>query len=56
MSFSSLGLIDQITRTLETLAYTQPTPVASGPIVGVTPLGNRDAAPLRNSSTRERAQ
>ena len=35
---------------------TQPTPVASGPIVGVTPAGSRAAAPLRNSSTRERAQ
>jgi hypothetical protein len=30
--------------------------VASGPMVGVTAAGNLEAALLRNSSTRERAQ
>ena len=32
------------------------TPLASGPSVGVTPAGNRLAAALRYSRTRERAQ
>ena len=34
----------------------QPTPVASGPSVGVTPAGSRPVAWLRYSSVRERAQ
>ena len=38
------------------IAQDKPTPVASGPICGVTPLGMRPAAKLRYSSTRERAQ
>jgi hypothetical protein len=37
-------------------SYTQPTPVASGPRVGSTPVGNCWRIPFRYSSTRERAQ
>jgi hypothetical protein len=43
---------------LSSSAYwnTQPTLVASGPRVGVTPLGRRVLIELRYSSTRLRAQ
>ena len=43
-------------RSTSAYSKTQPTPVASGPSVGVTPSGRRAPAVLRYSSTRLRAQ
>jgi len=53
MSFSSLGLIDQITRTLETLAYTQPTPVQTQAIPAV--LAGRDVMAAAQTGTGKTA-
>jgi superfamily II DNA/RNA helicase len=53
MSFSSLGLIDQITRTLETLGYTQPTPVQSQAIPAV--LAGRDVMAAAQTGTGKTA-
>jgi ATP-dependent RNA helicase RhlE len=53
MSFSSLGLIDQITRTLETLGYTKPTPVQSQAIPAV--LGGRDVMAAAQTGTGKTA-
>jgi superfamily II DNA/RNA helicase len=53
MSFSSLGLIDQITRTLETLAYTQPTPVQTEAIPAV--LAGRDLLAAAQTGTGKTA-
>jgi ATP-dependent RNA helicase RhlE len=53
MSFSSLGLIDTITRTLETLAYTQPTPVQTQAIPAV--LAGRDVMAAAQTGTGKTA-
>jgi superfamily II DNA/RNA helicase len=53
MSFSSLGLIDQITRTLETLGYTTPTPVQSQAIPAV--LAGRDVMAAAQTGTGKTA-
>ncbi|MET0540674.1 MAG: DEAD/DEAH box helicase [Variovorax sp.] len=53
MSFSSLGLIDTITRTLETLAYTQPTPVQMQAIPAV--LAGRDVMAAAQTGTGKTA-
>jgi len=53
MSFSSLGLIDPITRTLETLAYTQPTPVQTQAIPAV--LLGRDVMAAAQTGTGKTA-
>jgi ATP-dependent RNA helicase RhlE len=53
MSFSSLGLIDQITRTLETLGYTQPTPVQTQAIPAV--LAGRDVMAAAQTGTGKTA-
>jgi superfamily II DNA/RNA helicase len=53
MSFSSLGLIDQITRTLETLSYTTPTPVQTQAIPAV--LAGRDVMAAAQTGTGKTA-
>jgi superfamily II DNA/RNA helicase len=53
MSFSSLGLIDQITRTLATLGYTTPTPVQSQAIPAV--LAGRDVMAAAQTGTGKTA-
>ena len=53
MSFSSLGLIDQITRTLATLDYTTPTPVQSQAIPAV--LAGRDVMAAAQTGTGKTA-
>jgi ATP-dependent RNA helicase RhlE len=53
MSFSSLGLIDQITRTLATLGYTTPTPVQSQAIPTV--LAGRDVMAAAQTGTGKTA-
>jgi ATP-dependent RNA helicase RhlE len=53
MSFSPLGLIDQITRTLETLGYTKPTPVQSQAIPAV--LAGRDVMAAAQTGTGKTA-
>jgi superfamily II DNA/RNA helicase len=53
MSFSSLGLIDQITRTLATLGYTKPTPVQSQAIPAV--LAGRDVMAAAQTGTGKTA-
>jgi superfamily II DNA/RNA helicase len=53
MSFSSLGLIDQITHTLATLGYTSPTPVQSQAIPAV--LAGRDVMAAAQTGTGKTA-
>jgi superfamily II DNA/RNA helicase len=53
MSFSSLGLIDQITRTLATLGYATPTPVQSQAIPAV--LAGRDVMAAAQTGTGKTA-
>jgi ATP-dependent RNA helicase RhlE len=53
MSFSSLGLIDQITRTLATLAYNEPTPVQAQAIPAV--LAGRDVMAAAQTGTGKTA-
>jgi superfamily II DNA/RNA helicase len=53
MSFSSLGLIDQLTRTLATLGYTSPTPVQSQAIPAV--LAGRDVMAAAQTGTGKTA-
>jgi superfamily II DNA/RNA helicase len=53
MSFSSLGLIDQITRTLATLGYSTPTPVQSQAIPAV--LAGRDVMAAAQTGTGKTA-
>jgi ATP-dependent RNA helicase RhlE len=53
MSFSSLGLIDQITRTLATLGYTKPTPVQAQAIPAV--LAGRDVMAAAQTGTGKTA-
>ncbi|MBD8532286.1 MULTISPECIES: DEAD/DEAH box helicase [unclassified Massilia] len=53
MSFSSLGLIDQITRTLDTLAYSTPTPVQEQAIPAV--LAGRDVMAAAQTGTGKTA-
>jgi superfamily II DNA/RNA helicase len=53
MSFASLGLIDQITRTLASLDYTTPTPVQSQAIPAV--LAGRDVMAAAQTGTGKTA-
>ncbi|TFW27947.1 DEAD/DEAH box helicase [Massilia horti] len=53
MSFASLGLIDQITRTLETLQYHTPTPVQQQAIPAV--LAGRDVLAAAQTGTGKTA-
>jgi len=53
MSFASLGLIDPIIRTLETLAYTNPTPVQAQAIPAV--LAGRDVMAAAQTGTGKTA-
>ena len=53
MSFHSLGLIDQLARTLETLAYQHPTPVQSQAIPAV--LAGRDVMAAAQTGTGKTA-
>jgi superfamily II DNA/RNA helicase len=53
MSFASLGLIDQIARTLETLAYTSPTPIQAQAIPAV--LAGRDVMAAAQTGTGKTA-
>jgi len=53
MSFSSLGLIDQITRTLATLGYATPTPVQAQAIPAV--LAGRDVMAAAQTGTGKTA-
>ncbi len=53
MSFSSLGLIDPITRTLDALAYTAPTPVQTQAIPAV--LAGRDVMAAAQTGTGKTA-
>ena len=53
MSFSTLAPIDTITRTLETLAYTQPTPVQTQAIPAV--LAGRDVMAAAQTGTGKTA-
>ena len=53
MSFQSLGLIDQLVRTLETLAYQQPTAVQSQAIPAV--LAGRDVMAAAQTGTGKTA-
>ncbi|KQQ89228.1 DEAD/DEAH box helicase [Massilia sp. Leaf139] len=53
MSFSSLGLIDQITRTLDTLDYSTPTPVQTEAIPAV--LAGRDVMAAAQTGTGKTA-
>jgi superfamily II DNA/RNA helicase len=53
MSFASLGLIDQITRTLESLSYQSPTAVQSQAIPAV--LAGRDVMAAAQTGTGKTA-
>ncbi|MGJ7916248.1 DEAD/DEAH box helicase [Massilia sp. LXY-6] len=53
MSFASLGLIDQIVRTLSSLSYTSPTPVQSQAIPAV--LAGRDVMAAAQTGTGKTA-
>ena len=53
MSFASLGLIDQITRTLAALSYTAPTAVQSQAIPAV--LAGRDVMAAAQTGTGKTA-
>ncbi|HAQ87425.1 MAG TPA: DEAD/DEAH box helicase, partial [Pseudomonas sp.] len=53
MTFASLGLIDQLLRTLESLDYTQPTPVQTKAIPAV--LKGRDLMAAAQTGTGKTA-